>query len=111
MNTSSTKAVLTWNLERSRSLSLYQKDLAAIRLGSQINASGELKIASDRFRSLERNKQDCVEKLLTTLEKALKPIKKRKKTKTPKSQKKKRLDNKKRRSELKKSRQRPGRWD
>ena len=106
VNKVNTKAILVWSVDLSQGLSLEMKDYVAPRLGKFLNLKGEVVIQSDRFRSQERNKEDCLEKLKSLLLRASNKKKKRKKTNVPKSAKESRLKLKRKHAEKKYLRQR-----
>ena len=104
VNTSSTKIIITWSLEKSRAFPAHVKDRLRVKLSNWIDQSGEIKVYSDKFRSQMRNKEEALRKLKNLLVRGLRTPKKRVKTKVPKAQKKKRLENKRKRSEVKRLR-------
>ena len=104
VNKTESKAELRWLVKESSVFDSSQKEKLQSRLGHSINSEGELVIASDQFRSRERNKKDVCDRLRKILEKALHESKKRKKTKPTKSSIKKRLEGKKKHSDKKKAR-------
>lgn len=108
VNKVNSKAILKWNVLRSSSLSEFQSQRILTVLKNKLNAEGVLVISSDRFRDQPRNRQDCIDKFIALIQKALARPKARKKTKKSKSADRKRLEQKKARSELKKSRRSPG---
>jgi len=82
------------------------------RLASHlVTESGELIITSDDSRSLQSNKDDCLQRLRMLIIKAKVPPKPRKKTKPTLGSKKRRLQAKRERGELKKLRKPPRRED
>ncbi len=101
VNKTNTKVTLSWNLLNSRCLSQTKKDSIANKLSSLITVDGRITISSDRFRSQDRNKDDCLEKFIKLVQKAALVPKKRKKTRPSKASKMKRLDNKKNRGKTK----------
>lgn len=111
VNTTNSRATAIWQINFSNILSLQQKDLLSINLSSRLNSMGEIKISSDKFRSLERNKLDCLEKLALLILKGIVPPKPRKKTRVPFSEKRKRAKNKQHRGDVKKQRSKVRNWD
>lgn len=74
------------------------------RLEGQLTRTGEIIVASDRFRDQGRNREDCLEKLREILTDAAAPAKIRKKTRPTFSSKRKTGEQKKRNSEKKRLR-------
>jgi len=70
----------------------------------RINARGELVIVSSRYRTRQRNLEDCLEKLARLLERARKIPKKRRSTRPTVASKERRLETKRQRSKLKRGR-------
>jgi len=101
VNKANTKVHLVWSLDLSKSMDLILKDYLSMRLAKHLNDRGEIHIYSDQYRSQDRNKKDCLDKLKQLLSQASKTQKKRKKTKPKAAQKEKRLKEKKRRGEIK----------
>ena len=106
VNTSDSKAKMTWDIEQTQLLSEAQKVLLKKNLKDHLNKDQTiLKIQSQKHRSQDRNKQDCLKKLKKLLEeKALFKPKKRIPSKPTKASIKKRLDSKSKRSDLKANR-------
>ena len=102
VNKSNTKVTLSWDLKRSRSLD--QKTAKLLLEKLNLTSDGRLVLHSEKFRSQDRNKQNCIEKFKKVITKALYVPPKRVKTKPTKASKEKRLKEKKSRSELKKTR-------
>lgn len=109
VNKVNSKAVLRWNLLTSPSLSDFMRTRLLHRLESQLTRTGEIIIASDRFRDQGKNREDCLEKLKEILTSASAPAKIRKKTRPTFSSKRKTGEQKKRNSE--KKRLRSSRYD
>ncbi len=63
VNKVNSKAVLRWNVAASPCLSEAVKTRFRQRFASRINQSGELVLASDRYRDQPRNVSDCYDKL------------------------------------------------
>jgi ribosome-associated protein len=85
VNKVATKVELAFNIRESELLSSEEKQILEAKLASKINEEGYLKISSSASRSQATNREDVLEKLFTTIEKALVPTKKRKPTKMPKA--------------------------
>lgn len=94
VNKVNTKATLSWNFSESLILSERIKSRFEKKY-SKFLFSGVFKISSQRSRSQQFNKDDCLEKLNQMLIHASKEPKRRKKTKKPKSAIEKRIKNKK----------------
>lgn len=101
VNKVNSKAVLRWNLHKSQSLSVEQKQVLAGKLAGKLNEDGDLVIMSDRFRDQGRNREDCIKKFRALISQATHVPKKRKKTKQSYSSKLKNKESKKRHSEKK----------
>src|SRR3990172_2816826 len=81
VNKVETKAVLRWGAVASPSLPEGVRARFLARCRGRVTKEGELVLASQRFRSRERNARDCLEKLAAMLRAAAAPPKPRKKTK------------------------------
>ena len=64
VNKVASKTVLRWAMEASPSVLPGVKDRIRTARPSQVTTDGDLLIVSQRFRDQERNRQDCVEKLV-----------------------------------------------
>ena len=106
VNKVSTKVELRFNVTGSTLLSLDEKLLLKEKLGSRINAEGELILVSQSERTQLKNKETVTEKFYALLSGALKPRKKRKTTKPKPEAREKRLQDKRIRSEKKEQRSR-----
>lgn len=104
MNTTSSRVTLIWNLTSSNALNDRQRERLIQKLSRRINSEGELLIHSEKFRSQNRNREDCLERLRDIIQEALKVQKKRVPTKPSKGSVEKRLKSKHKKSEIKKSR-------
>lgn len=89
----------------SNSKALYPDQVLTIINNNEVkkflDIEGCITITSQKYRTQIGNKSDAIEKLITLLKTALKPVATRKATKIPKSQIRKRLQNKKHTSEKK----------
>ena len=70
----------------------------------RISKEGVIIIKAQRFRSLEKNREDALNRLRSLIQRAIAPVKKRKETKPTKRSKEKRLDSKSKRGKMKMSR-------
>jgi ribosome-associated protein len=107
VNKVASKAQLRWDLAASPSVPEDVKARLRAQQPSRITVEGELLVTSERFRDQERNRQDCLEKLVAMLLQAAVVPKVRKKTKVSKGAKRARLADKKRNSARKQERRRP----
>jgi len=104
VNKVASKAVLRWNVVASPSLPVDVKARFVAQQRNRITSDGELVITSQRYRDQERNRQDCVEKVLVMVQQAMAAPKARRATKPTAGAKRRRLDEKKRRSAVKRAR-------
>ncbi|NUM35497.1 MAG: aminoacyl-tRNA hydrolase [Candidatus Brocadiae bacterium] len=103
VNKLNTKVYLRWHISESKlDESLFQRIEKSCY--SYLTEKGDLLVSSERFRTQEKNIQDCVEKLQKMLKSALVIPKERKKKKITRAEKEKRLQSKKQQSRKKKSR-------
>ena len=105
VNKSNTQVELLWDFEKSPKLSEEKKQILRQKLSRRQNKEGKLQVVSDRFRNQERNRQDCIDKLVTLVEKVFHKEKKRIPTRLSKAKKNKRQENKKKHSDKKNLRQ------
>jgi ribosome-associated protein len=108
-NRSATRAILAWNVANSGALGPRQRARILKRLGNRIDSRGELKIASDRYRSQLRNREDVMKRLEMLVGAALKPRKRRVATGPTRASVERRLRDKKQRAETKARRRTSGR--
>lgn len=106
-NKTSTKVELTWNVLGSSAIGPRQRARLLDNLGPRLEASGLLRVRSDKHRSQTRNRDDAVERLAELVATGLKVRKNRVATRPTTSAKRKRLDQKRRRGEIKQGRKRP----
>lgn len=106
VNKVNSKAVLKWNVFSSLCLEETLRARLIEKLGTRINAAGEIVVTSDRYRDQGRNREDCVRKLHAWISEALYVPPTRKKTRLARSVRKKNLDSKRRHSDKKRSRSR-----
>jgi ribosome-associated protein len=105
VNKVASKAVLRWNMAGSAVLSEEAKAHLATRLRARLTAEGDLIITSQRFRDQERNRRDCLAKLVALVQQAMRRPKARKATRPTRGSKEARLEAKRRRA-LRKSQRR-----
>jgi ribosome-associated protein len=98
---------LIWDLQNTRCLDDHQKSLLNRRIRSRLTEEGVLILASEKYRSQHRNRQDVTERFLEVLHAGLKPVKKRRPTKPSRTSVEKRIKGKKIRGEIKRSRRPP----
>lgn len=107
VNKTSSKIVLSIDIESSQAFSEEEKIRVLKKLSSRLTNMGELILESQGTRSQHRNKDEAITRLLEIIKDALKKPKPRKKTKPTKASKYKRLRTKKIKSEKKSNRQKP----
>lgn len=107
-NRSSTKVVVAWDVSGSRVLGPRQRQRVETALRSRIDASGTLRLSSDRHRSQLRNREDVQERLAKLVARALQPTKHRTATTPTRSARERRITQKRHRGEIKRGRRRPG---
>ena len=107
VNKVSTAVRLSFDLRNSPSLPPAVKARAARLAGHRLTSEGVVVIAAQRFRSLERNREDALERLLELLREAAVPPVPRIATRVPKGEKRRRVEGKVRRGEVKRLRGKP----
>jgi ribosome-associated protein len=107
VNKVETAVQLRFDMRASASLDDDVKRRLARRAGTRLTNEGVIVIASQRFRSQERNRQDALEKLVALIAKAAERPKKRIATRPTLASKKRRVDAKVRRGETKRLRTGP----
>jgi ribosome-associated protein len=107
VNTSSTRIELLWDFARSRVLDEIARARIAEKLGSRLDADGNVRIVASDRRSQQQNRVAAEERLAELVRRALTVPKARKKTKPSRAAKEKRLAEKRRRADRKRQR-RPG---
>lgn len=106
VNTTDSKAQVSWDFQKSEALNRHQKHLIEKKLQNYIKKISILQLSSSTHRSREMNKKECTSKLFNLLEKiAFKKEKIRRKTKPTRSSIEKRIKSKKNKSDVKKTRQ------
>lgn len=98
VNKVNSKAVLRWDVARTKSLPDAIRRRFLARFHRRISAAGELMITSQRFRDAGRNIADCLEKLRRMLAEAASTPKPRKPTRPPQAARRRRLEAKRHRS-------------
>ena len=98
---------LRFDMRGSPSLPDPVKERLARLAGSRLTSEGEIVIRAERFRTLERNRQDAVDRLVALIRRAAEAPKPRRPTKPTLASKQKRLEEKGRRSATKAQRGRP----
>ncbi len=104
VNKTESKVELLWSPLESLCLSEAQKKMISTRLGSRITHNGVLIMASEKYRSQHRNREEVTERFLDLIRISLVPVKKRRPTRPTRSSVEERIRNKKNRGEIKRSR-------
>ncbi len=104
VNKTESKVELLWSPLESLCLSEAQKKMISTRLGSRITDNGVLIMASEKYRSQHRNREEVTERFLDLIRISLVPVKKRRPTRPTRSSVEERIRNKKNRGEIKRSR-------
>lgn len=107
VNKTETKVVLTFDLDRSQSLTPQQKELLRGRLHGRLTRDGRLRLSSQRYRSRAANERDVRDRFAQILEQGLRRPARRKPTRVPAAAKRRRLEDKRKRSVVKRCRERP----
>jgi len=110
VNKVATRALLSFDVLRSPSLSEFQRSRIANALRSRINRDGILRISCGKSRSQESNRQEALEILARLMRDALRPRRVRRPTKPTAGSVQRRHQEKKVRSERKRHRRSTG-WD
>ncbi len=104
VNKVSTAVQLRFDVVRSPSLpEAVRLRLSAIA-GHRMSRDGVLQITAQRFRSQERNRLDAIDRLVTLIGEAARPVKPRKATRPTRQSRLRRLESKRKRSEIKRGR-------
>ena len=111
VNKVATKAVMHWDVTRSRALPDDVRERLRSRYGRRINKEGELVLQSQRFRDRGRNVAACTEKLRQMLLEVAAPPKRRRPTRPTRGSVERRLTTKRRAAGRKRLRGRPGEDD
>ncbi len=107
VNKVATKAVLRWRLRTSRSLPHDVRERFEKRFRRRISTAGYLLLTSDRYRSRQRNIDDCLDKLRRMLTTVAEPPVQRKPTRPTAASVERRLEQKRRRTKAKQRRRQP----
>jgi ribosome-associated protein len=110
VNKLNTRMTLLFDVAGSPSLSDEQKRRVRTALSTRIDKQGVLRVASQRFRTQEANRQAAIERFVQLLAEVLTPRPVRRKTKAPAGAREQRLRDKKHRSRLKQQRSDKG-WE
>ena len=109
VNKVSTRAVVTFNVAESHSLTEGQRGLIRRSLAARISRTGLLRVSCQRHRTQRANREEAVARLIDLLSSAATPPHPRKKTRVPARIKAKRLAEKRHRSRIKELRGRADR--
>ena len=104
VNKAESRVELIWNPLDSSCLDNRQKARLMLNLGKRLTEKGQLILASEKYRSQYRNKEDVVDRFLRLVSTALIPPKKRSPTRPTRASREKRIKQKKIRGEIKRSR-------
>ncbi len=107
VNKVATAVQLRFDVRRSPSLPDFVKERLQKLAGSRLNQEGEIVIRAERFRTLERNRADAVDRLVALIRRATETPKPRRPGQPTLSAKRERLAAKARRSATKQQRGRP----
>ena len=106
-NKAATRVELTWNLDASGALGPRRKERIRRSLGGRVDSSGTIRVASDRYRSQMRNREDATERFRTLVARALRIRRPRVATTPSRASKERRLAAKRHRAEIKRHRRPP----
>lgn len=104
VNTTATKAVLRFDLERSGALTPFQKMILKGKLRRRIGKDGCLTLSCQVHRSFEQNREEVLRRFARLVDEALTPVLERIRPRVPGGQRRKRVEAKKRRASIKKTR-------
>ncbi|MGB3773973.1 MAG: alternative ribosome rescue aminoacyl-tRNA hydrolase ArfB [Leeuwenhoekiella sp.] len=107
VNKTSTKVVLSWDLQKSTAVDDEQRERLSKRLNHRLTKNDVLLLSNDQSRSQHKNKESVIKHFFKLLENGLLKTKKRKKTRISRKAKLKRLRGKKHQAEKKKNRKPP----
>ena len=108
VNKAESRVELLWRPGESKCLNQDQKILIQARLRNRISEEGLLIMASEKYRSQHRNREELIERFVNLILTSLIPVKKRKPTKPTRASMEKRIREKKIRGEIKRSRKQQG---
>ena len=106
VNRVNSKVTLRWPLARTQALPADVRERLRERHARRITAEGELVLTSQRYRSQQRNAEDCLEKLRELLLGVARPPVPRKATRPTRGSVERRLEHKRQRSQAKRERRR-----
>ena len=106
VNTSSTRIEVVWNIDHTTALDADERARLRTRLGSRIDADGDLRVVSAESRSQRRNRETAESRLAELVRHALVVPKRRRPTRPTKGSVEDRLRDKRRRSSTKHDRRR-----
>jgi len=104
VNRSATRIELRWNVRTSRALGETQRARVMAKLSSRLDGEGFLRIVAGEYRSQQQNRRAALERLATTVSRALVVNPSRKATRPTRSSVERRLDEKRKRSDTKQQR-------
>ncbi|MEN8157211.1 MAG: alternative ribosome rescue aminoacyl-tRNA hydrolase ArfB [Bacteroidota bacterium] len=104
VNKTESRVELIWNPGESVCLDERQKEMVSLRLRSRLTDRGSLIMASEKYRSQHRNREEVTERFLQLVTASLIPQKKRHPTRPTRSSREKRIKQKKIRGEIKRTR-------
>jgi len=107
VNKTESRVELLWNLKQTACLNDQEKVLIRSRIGHRLKEDGTLVLASEKYRSQHRNREEVTERFLSLVQAGIRPVKKRKATKATRSSVERRIKQKKIRGDIKKSRRHP----
>jgi ribosome-associated protein len=107
-NRSATRAILSFDVLGSPSLSDVHRARLLARLGNRISREGILQVSAGESRSQHQNRQEAIARFQSLLERALRPQKKRRPTRPSRAAQERRQEAKRQRGERKAERQK--RW-
>jgi ribosome-associated protein len=107
VNRTETRVELVWNPENSLCLDPQQLLRVKAVLHSRLSGSGQLLLASGKYRSQARNKEEVTDRFLQLIARCLVPEKPRRPTRPSRASKERRIEQKKQRGEVKKQRRPP----
>jgi ribosome-associated protein len=111
VNKAETKVVLSFDLERSGSLSPEQKDRLRESLSHRLTKDGRLRLTSQRHRSRSANEREVRERFAELIAQGLEEQPERRATRVPRPERRRRLEEKRHRSRIKSRRAQPKRDD
>lgn len=106
-NKTSTKVVLSWDLDNTQLFTTEEKERLQQRLSFKLTKDLILQLSSDHSRSQHKNKELVITRFFKLIEQSLIIPRKRKKTKPSRASKLRRLEGKKKQAQKKANRQKP----